>query len=90
MCIWDPVFDLGPGDKGDSTVPYCDERVEPGYGGEHDGIRRTLDLKNTNPDLKVLFAVGSWKARRNQVSIQSSHGSDLGFWTRDATDLSFL
>ena len=62
MCIWDPVFDLGPGDKGDSTVPYCDDRVEPGHGGEHDGIRRTLDLKKINNDLKVLFAVGSWKA----------------------------
>merc|ERR1712156_717698 len=53
-------------------------------GCEHDGIRRTLALKEKNPDLKVLFSVGGWTAggwifsdmaqtrERRQMFIQSA------------------
>ena len=61
VCTWDPVFDLGPPDQGDTTIQNC-VGEDPGKGGEHDGIRRTMALKETKPNLKILFSVGSWKA----------------------------
>ena len=56
VCSWDPEFDLGPADTGIQGCGGEDLAV----GGEHDGIRRTIELKKKKKtSLKVLFSVGS-------------------------------
>ena len=96
VCTWDPWFDMGPVDFGEKSIKNCVQERDgdvwtPGCtteGGlpycEHDGIRRTLALKEKNPDLKVLFSVGGWTAggwifsdmaqtrERRQMFIQSA------------------
>ena len=74
VCSWDPWFDMGPSDFGEQTIKNCvvernGDEWPPGCittsGLEfchHDGIRRTIDLKKKNPNLKVLFSVGGWTA----------------------------
>ena len=96
MCIWDPKFDLGPDDQGDLTVPYCVSGVDPG----EDGIRRTLALKEKNPDLKILFSVGSWpaggwifsemvKTEENRSKFVSSVKTILKYFGFDGLDISW-
>merc|ERR1711931_312607 len=41
-----------PGCITDSGLEYC----------HHNGMRRTIALKEKNPNLKVLFSVGGWTA----------------------------
>ena len=74
VCSWDPWFDMGPPDFGDTTIRNCIQSRDgddwpPGCttnnGLEychHDGMRRTIALKQKNPNLKVLFSVGGWTA----------------------------
>ena len=70
ICSWDPWFDLGPSDFGETSIKNCVQEWDgevwtPGCvteGGleycHYDGIRRTLALRDKNPNLKVLFSVG--------------------------------
>jgi len=74
LCSWDPWFDMGAVDFGETSIKNCVQERDgdvwtPGCTTEsglpyceHDGIRRTLALKDKNPNLKVLFAVGGWTA----------------------------
>ena len=75
VCSWDPWFDMGwPVDSGEKSIKNCVVERDgdvwtPGClteSGllycEHDGIRRTLALKDRNPNLKVLFSIGGWTA----------------------------
>merc|ERR1719175_475804 len=74
VCSWDPWFDMGEQDTGDTTIKNC---VQSRDGDDwpvgcvtesgkpychHDGLRKTVALKQKNPDLKVLFSVGGWTA----------------------------
>jgi len=75
VCSWDPWFDMDmqldsdaldifncikerdghawpPGCVTDDGLEYC----------HHNGMRRTIALKEKNPNLKVLFSVGGWTA----------------------------
>ena len=75
VCSWDPWFDLSLEIDGpDGTIKNCVQERDgiawpPGCVTEagleycqHDGIRRTLKLKEKNPNLKVMFSVGGWTA----------------------------
>jgi len=74
VCTWDPWFDMGPIDFGEQSIKNCVQERDgdvwtPGCTTEsgleychYNGIRRTLALKEKNPDLKVLFSVGGWTA----------------------------
>ena len=74
VCSWDPWFDMGPADFGELSIKNCIQEREgdvwpPGCTTEagleychYDGIRRTIALKEQNPELKVLFSVGGWTA----------------------------
>ena len=92
VCSWDPVFDLGPQDAG---VLACEDE---GQVGEHDGIRRTLDLKKDNPDMKILYSVGSWnagglifsemvKTQERRISFIASVTKFLNYFGFDGLDL---
>ena len=97
VCSWDPVFDLGPDDKGDTTIQNCVGQ-DPGMGGEQDGIRRTIALKEKKPGLKILFSVGSWKAggwvfsqmvktRESRTRFESSVTHFLKYFGFDGLDI---
>jgi len=74
ICSWDPWFDMGPADFGETSIKNCIQERDgdawlPGCvteGGleycHHDGLRRTIALKEKNPNLRVLFSVGGWSA----------------------------
>ena len=74
VCSWDPWFDMGPSDFGELSIKNCIQERDgdiwaPGCTTEegleychYDGIRRTIALKEQNPELKVLFSVGGWTA----------------------------
>jgi len=74
VCSWDPWFDMAMSDGADGTIQNCvQERDGDAWpvgcvtdGGldycHYDGIRRTIALKEKNPNLKVLFSVGGWTA----------------------------
>jgi len=74
VCSWDPWFDMSMSDQDDNTIQNCiQERdgiawptgcyTDAGLEYCHyDGMRRTIALKEKNPDLKVLFSVGGWTA----------------------------
>jgi len=74
VCTWDPWFDLGEADFGEKSIKNCVQERDgdvwtPGCVTEagldychYDGIRRTIALKEKNPNLKVLFSVGGWTA----------------------------
>ena len=74
VCTWDPWFDLGPSEFGETSIKNCVQERDgdawpPGCvtdsGLEYcklNGIRRTVALKDRNPNLKVLFSVGSYAA----------------------------
>ena len=73
VCSWDPWFDLSMEIDGpDGTIKNCVQEKDgeawpPGCLTEsgreychYDGIRRTIKLKEKNPNLKVFFSVGGW------------------------------
>jgi len=74
MCSYDPWFDLGQPEFSDPSIPNCilerdGEDWPPGClttGGleycHEDGIRRTVALKEKNPNLKVMYSVGGYNA----------------------------
>jgi len=74
VCSWDPWFDMAMSDGQDLSIKNCIQERDgiawpPGCitddGLEYchyDGMRRTIALKEKNPDLKVLFSVGGWTA----------------------------
>jgi len=75
MCSWDPWFDLSmEKDAADATIANCIQERDgiawpPGCVTDdgleychYDGIRRTIALKEKNPNLKVMFSVGGWTA----------------------------
>jgi len=74
VCSWDPWFDMHMDDASDTTIQNCiQERdgiawpvgcvTDAGLDYCHyDGMRRTIALKEQNPNLKVLFSVGGWTA----------------------------
>ena len=75
VCSWDPWFDLSfEVDGPDGSIKNCIQERDgdawpPGCVTEsgleychYDGIRRTIALKEKNPDLKVLFSIGGWTA----------------------------
>jgi len=74
MCSYDPWFDLGQPEFSDPSIPNCilerdGEEWPPGCmttGGleycHEDGLRRTVAMKEENPNLKVLFSVGGYNA----------------------------
>jgi len=74
VCSWDPWFDMAMSDGDDLSIKNCIQERDgiawpPGCltdaGLEYchyDGMRRTIALKEKNPDLKVLFSVGGWTA----------------------------
>ena len=75
VCSWDPWFDMSMEiDGGDMSIPNCIQERDgiqwpPGCTTDsgleychHDGMRRTIALKQKNPNLKVLFSVGGWTA----------------------------
>ena len=74
VCSWDPWFDLDMSDGNDLTIKNCVQEKNgvawpPGCVTEdgldyckYDGMRRTIALKQKNPDLKVLWSVGGWTA----------------------------
>ena len=74
VCSWDPWFDLGDPEFSDTTIKNCiqERDGDPWPVGcvtdaglkycHYDGIRRTIALKEKNPNLKVLFSVGGWTA----------------------------
>ena len=74
VCSWDPWFDMAMSDGDDLSIKNCVQERDgiawpPGCitdsGLEYchyDGMRRTIALKQKNPDLKVLFSVGGWTA----------------------------
>jgi len=74
VCSWDPWFDMAMTDGDDGTIKNCIQERDgvawpPGCVTEDgleycqlDGIRRTVALKQRNPNLKVLFSVGGWTA----------------------------
>jgi len=74
MCSWDPWFDLGEQDYQDTTIRNCVQNRDghewlPGCVTDqgkpycqYDGLRRTVALKQKNPDIKILFSVGGWTA----------------------------
>ena len=75
VCSWDPWFDMsmeidGPDGTiancvqerdGDAWIPGCVTESGLNY-CNYDGIRRTVALKEKNPNLKVFFSVGGWTA----------------------------
>jgi len=74
VCSWDPWFDMTMSDGDDATIKNCIQERDgiawpPGCTTDadleychYDGIRRTVALKEQNPNLKVLFSVGGWTA----------------------------
>ena len=74
VCSWDPWFDMAMYDGDDLSIKNCIQERDgiawpPGCltdaGLEYchyDGMRRTIALKEKNPDLKVLYSVGGWTA----------------------------
>jgi len=74
ICSWDPWFDMTMSDGADGTIKNCVQERDgiawpPGCitdaGLEYchyDGMRRTIALKEKNPNLKVLVSVGGWTA----------------------------
>jgi len=74
VCSWDPWFDMAMSDEADKTIKNCVQERDgiewpPGCYTDsgleychYDGMRRTIALKEKNPDLKVLFSVGGWTA----------------------------
>jgi len=74
VCSWDPWFDMAMSDQHDLTIKNCIQERDgiawpPGCYTEagleychYDGMRRTIALKEKNPNLKVLFSVGGWTA----------------------------
>ena len=74
VCSWDPWFDMAMSDANDHTIRNCIQERDgdawpPGCVTESgleycqlDGMRRTIALKEKNPNLKVLFSVGGWTA----------------------------
>ena len=74
ICSWDPWFDMAMSDQHDLTIKNCIQERDgiawpPGCYTEagleychYDGMRRTIALKEKNPNLKVLFSVGGWTA----------------------------
>merc|ERR1719244_1759077 len=74
VCSWDPWFDMGDPDFHDTSIKNCiqERDGDPWLPGcetasgkpycHHDGLRRTVALKQRNPDLKVMFSVGGWTA----------------------------
>jgi len=74
VCSWDPWFDMGQPDFGEQSIKNCIQERDgdiwtPGCVTEagldychYDGLRRTIALKEKNPDLKILFSVGGWTA----------------------------
>jgi len=74
ICSWDPWFDMAMSDGADATIKNCVQEKDgiawpPGCVTEdgleycqHDGMRRTIKLKEKNPNLKVMFSVGGWTA----------------------------
>merc|ERR1712002_322710 len=75
VCSWDPWFDMdleidSPAldifncikeRDGDAWPPGCITESGKEY-CHHNGMRRTIALKQKNPNLKVLFSVGGWTA----------------------------
>jgi len=74
VCSWDPWFDMKMEDGADGTIKNCVQERDgiawpPGCTTDagleychYDGMRRTVALKEQNPDLKVLVSVGGWTA----------------------------
>merc|ERR1711936_544881 len=74
MCSWDPWFDMAMSDGADGTIKNCVQERDgiawpPGCVTDagleyckYDGIRRTVALKEQNPNLKVMYSVGGWTA----------------------------
>lgn len=74
VCSWDPWFDMTMSDGDDLSIKNCIQERDgiawpPGCVTDdgleychYDGMRRTIALKEKNPDLKVLFSVGGWTA----------------------------
>jgi len=75
VCSWDPWFDMDMTlDSGALDIPNCikeknGDQWPPGCVTDnglsychHNGMRRTIALKERNPDLKVLFSVGGYTA----------------------------
>jgi len=75
VCSWDPWFDMDMQlDSQDLSIMNCIQERDghawpPGCVTDdgleychHNGMRRTIALKEKNPDLKVLFSVGGWTA----------------------------
>ena len=74
VCSWDPWFDMAMSDQNDLTIKNCIQERDgiawpPGCYTEsgleychYDGMRRTVALKEKNPNLKVMFSVGGWTA----------------------------
>merc|ERR1711892_455488 len=74
VCSWDPWFDMKMEDSADGPSKNCVQERDgiawpPGCTTDagleychYDGMRRTVALKEKNPDLKVLVSVGGWTA----------------------------
>ena len=74
VCSWDPWFDMAMSDGDDPSIKNCVQEKDgvawpPGCVTDaglnyckYDGMRRTIALKEKNPNLKVLFSVGGWTA----------------------------
>jgi len=74
ICSWDPWFDMAMSDGADKSIRNCVQERDgiawpPGCVTDagleychYDGMRRTIALKERNPNLKVLFSVGGWTA----------------------------
>jgi len=75
VCSWDPWFDMDMSlDSQDLSIMNCIRERDgikwpPGCVTDagleychHNGMRRTIALKEKNPNLKVFFSVGGWTA----------------------------
>jgi len=110
VCSWDPWFDMAMSDQADTTIKNCVQERDgiewpPGCVTEsgleychYDGIRRTVALKERNPNLKVLFSVGGWTAggwifsqmsatRENRQKFEKSVIHFLHYFGFDGLDL---
>ena len=110
VCSWDPWFDMAMSDQADTTIKNCIQERDgiawpPGCYTEsgleychYDGMRRTIALKEKNPNLKVLFSVGGWTAggwifsqmaasRENRQKFEKSVIHFLHYFGFDGLDL---
>ena len=97
VCSWDPWFDMDMSlDSQDLSIMNCIRERDgikwpPGCVTDagleychHNGMRRTIALKEKNPNLKVFFSVGGWTAGGLAFSNMAQTGATRRMFIRSA------